>query len=151
MQFQVSRPPGSRVRSLSILCTDCRVPRYQPVEDTAVYTVAVPGYLVSGGDGYAVIAEEMIKHDSGEASLGRFWRDQQNLHLWVFSLYRRLGHFRRVPLRQPTPAGFSCRGRTHPLPQLCVRTGTQPDTGLTGIAGAAVARLRGGGRRCDVQ
>lgn len=70
MQFEVSRPPGSRLRSLHILCTSCRVPRYQPVEDARVYAVAVPGYLVSGGDGYALIAEEMIKHDSGERSEG---------------------------------------------------------------------------------
>uniref|UniRef100_A0A3B5KF59 5'-nucleotidase n=1 Tax=Takifugu rubripes TaxID=31033 RepID=A0A3B5KF59_TAKRU len=66
VQFDVSKPPGSRLRSLHILCTSCRVPRYRPVEDAEVYTVAVPDYLVSGGDGYAVIADEMIKHNSGE-------------------------------------------------------------------------------------
>lgn len=82
MQFDVSKPPGSRVRSLHILCTNCRVPRYQPVEDTEVYTVAVPEYLVSGGDGYTAIADEMIKHNSGEVLEGRFRWDQQNLHHW---------------------------------------------------------------------
>lgn len=83
MQFDVSRAPGSRVRSLQILCTSCRVPRYRPVEDAEVYAVAVPGYLVSGGDGYAVIADEMIHHSSGERSGGgRFWWAQQNLHRW---------------------------------------------------------------------
>ncbi|XP_029705660.1 5'-nucleotidase-like [Takifugu rubripes] len=66
VQFDVSKPPGSRLRSLHILCTSCRVPRYRPVEDAEVYTVAVPDYLVSGGDGYAVIADEMIKHNSGD-------------------------------------------------------------------------------------
>ncbi|TWW68480.1 5'-nucleotidase [Takifugu flavidus] len=66
VQFDVSKPPGSRLRSLHILCTSCRVPRYRPVEDAEVYTVAVPEYLVSGGDGYAVIADEMIKHNSGD-------------------------------------------------------------------------------------
>lgn len=80
MQFDVSKPPGSRLRSLHILCTSCRVPRYRPVEDAEVYAVAVPEYLVSGGDGYAVIADEMIKHSSGEG--GGFWWDQQNLHHW---------------------------------------------------------------------
>lgn len=70
MQFDVSKAPGSRVRSLQILCTACRVPRYRPVEDTEVYAVAVPGYLVSGGDGYTVIADEMIHHSSGERSGG---------------------------------------------------------------------------------
>lgn len=82
MQFDVSKAPGSRVRSLQILCTNCRVPRYRPVEDAEVYTVAVPEYLVSGGDGYAVIADEMIHHNSGERSEGRFWWARQNLHHW---------------------------------------------------------------------
>lgn len=64
----MSKPPGNRVRNLHILCTKCRVPRYEPVEDAQVYTVVAPEYLVSGGDGYAVIGEEMIKHNSGEMS-----------------------------------------------------------------------------------
>lgn len=62
----MSKPPGNRVRNLQILCTKCRVPRYEPVEDAQVYTVVAPEYLVSGGDGYTVIGEEMIKHNSGE-------------------------------------------------------------------------------------
>lgn len=70
------------MRSLHILCTNCRVPHYQPVEDMEVYTVAVPEYLVSGGDGYTVIADEMIKHNSGEMLEGQFWWDRQNLHHW---------------------------------------------------------------------
>lgn len=72
MELDVSRAAGSRVRSLLILCTECRVPRYQPVEDAAVYTLVVPGYLVSGGDGYTVIGDEMVKHDSGEVLGGGF-------------------------------------------------------------------------------
>lgn len=71
----MSKPPGSRVRSLHILCTACRVPRYERVEDARVYSVVAPEYLVSGGDGYTVIGEEMITHKSGETlgSGGRFW------------------------------------------------------------------------------
>lgn len=58
------------MRSLRILCTACRVPRYEPVEDAAVYSVVIPEYLVNGGDGYAVIGDEMIKHSSGECRRG---------------------------------------------------------------------------------
>lgn len=81
MQLDVSKPPGSRLRSLHVLCRSCRVPRYQPVEDAQVYTVAVPEYLVSGGDGYAVIADEMIKHDTGEMSV-EGGGGRQNHHRW---------------------------------------------------------------------
>lgn len=73
VELDVSKPAGSRVRSLRILCTKCRVPRYEPVADAAVYTVVVPEYLVSGGDGYTVIRDEMVKHSSGEALGGGFW------------------------------------------------------------------------------
>lgn len=143
MQFDISKPPGSRVRSLQILCTDCRVPRYQPVEDAELYTVVMPEYLVSGGDGYAVIADEMIKHNSGEMLGGRgvLVASAEPSSLF-FSICRRLGRFRRVHLHQPTQAGLSSRGRTDQLLQLCCRTGMQHDAGFTGITGTAVDRLR---------
>lgn len=69
--FDVSKPVGRRVRSLDILCTRCRVPRYDPVEDEAVYTVIMPEYLVRGGDGYSVIGEEMLRQSSGEMFVRR--------------------------------------------------------------------------------
>lgn len=66
MEFDVSRPPGSRLRKLDIICTKCRVPRYEKVQDQQVYTLVLPSYLVAGGDGYSMIAQEMLKHNSGE-------------------------------------------------------------------------------------
>lgn len=88
----MSKPPGNRVRNLHILCTKCRVPRYEPVEDAQVYTVVAPEYLVSGGDGYAVIGEEMIKHNSGEiwVLVGGFWHRSfitvplRSQEIWTF-------------------------------------------------------------------
>lgn len=128
----MSKPAGSRVRSIHILCTKCRVPQYEPVEDASVYTVVVPQYLVSGGDGYTLIKDEMVKHNSGEVLGNGFWvlgswvlgsmswvpgcgswvlgSGSEDLHLFV-SVCRRPGHFRGVPLYQPTQAGFSSRGR----------------------------------------
>lgn len=71
MEFDVSRPAGRRLRSLSIVCTRCRVPHYEAVQEEEVYTVVLPSYLVTGGDGYAMIGEEMLKHSSGETSGGQ--------------------------------------------------------------------------------
>lgn len=62
----MSKPPGSRLSRLDIVCTKCRVPRFEPVQDQEVYTLVLPSYLVAGGDGYSMIAEEMWKHNSGE-------------------------------------------------------------------------------------
>ncbi|KAM4713650.1 5'-nucleotidase [Anableps anableps] len=66
VEFDVSRPQGCRVRSLSILCTRCRVPRYEPVRDQELYTVVLPSYLVTGGDGFDVIKNGILKHNSGD-------------------------------------------------------------------------------------
>lgn len=71
--FDISRPPGSRVRSISILCTKCRVPHYEPLEDEMVYTVVVPSYLVTGGDGFFMIRDEALKHNSGETFVLCCW------------------------------------------------------------------------------
>ncbi|XP_038134862.1 5'-nucleotidase-like [Cyprinodon tularosa] len=69
VEFDVSKPVGNRVRSLSILCTRCRVPQYEPVQDDGLYTVVLPSYLVTGGDGFVVIQNEMKKHSSGDLDI----------------------------------------------------------------------------------
>uniref|UniRef100_A0A7N6AYM2 5'-nucleotidase n=1 Tax=Anabas testudineus TaxID=64144 RepID=A0A7N6AYM2_ANATE len=69
VEFDLSRPPGHRVQSLSILCTKCRVPHYEPVEDKTVYKVVLPSYLVTGGDGFSVIRDEKLKHNSGDLDI----------------------------------------------------------------------------------
>ncbi|XP_070781728.1 5'-nucleotidase-like isoform X2 [Enoplosus armatus] len=69
VEFDVSGPPGNRVKSLSILCTKCRVPLYEPVDDETVYKVVLPSYMVTGGDGFSMIPDEMLKHDSGDLDI----------------------------------------------------------------------------------
>lgn len=68
IEYDPSKEPGNRVRSLEILCTHCRVPMYEPVQDSMDYKVVMPSYLVTGGDGFSMIPEEMKKHDSGKVS-----------------------------------------------------------------------------------
>ncbi|KAM6906192.1 5'-nucleotidase [Lycodopsis pacificus] len=69
VEFDFSKPAGHLVKSLSVLCTRCRVPRYEPVQEEAVYKVVLPSYMVTGGDGFSIIAEEMLKHDSGNLDI----------------------------------------------------------------------------------
>lgn len=69
VEFDLSRPPGERVTSLTTLCTKCRVPRFEPVEDESVYKIVLPSYLVTGGDGFSVIRDEMLKHNSGDLDI----------------------------------------------------------------------------------
>ncbi|KAM9339706.1 snake venom 5'-nucleotidase-like [Symphorus nematophorus] len=69
VEFDLSEPAGSRVRSLSILCTECRVPAYEPVEGETAYTVVLPSYMVKGGDGFSMIKNETLKHNSGDLDI----------------------------------------------------------------------------------
>lgn len=64
--FDLSRPAGMRVTSLSVLCTDCRVPVFEPVLQDQVYKVLLPSFLASGGDGFSMIRDERLKHNSGD-------------------------------------------------------------------------------------
>ncbi|XP_063078849.1 5'-nucleotidase isoform X2 [Engraulis encrasicolus] len=83
LEIDLSQPAYSRVKSISILCTDCRVPRYEPLEDDKVYKVAMPSYLVDGGDGYTMIKDEKLKHDSGDLDISvveRYIRESKRVH-----------------------------------------------------------------------
>ncbi|MEE6476336.1 hypothetical protein FKM82_011043, partial [Ascaphus truei] len=64
--FNIANNPGERVVKLEVLCTECRVPRYVPVKMDQVYKVVLPSYIATGGDGFAVLKNESLKHDSGK-------------------------------------------------------------------------------------
>ncbi|XP_043075178.1 5'-nucleotidase [Puntigrus tetrazona] len=67
--YDLSKLPGNRVQSVNVLCTQCRVPRYEPLNPKKEYKVVMPSYLVDGGDGYSMIKEQKLKHDSGDLDL----------------------------------------------------------------------------------
>ncbi|KAK9956333.1 hypothetical protein ABG768_014075 [Culter alburnus] len=67
--YDLSKPPGNRVKSVNVLCTECQVPRYEPLNPKKVYKVVLPSYLVDGGDGYSMIKDQKLKHDSGNLDI----------------------------------------------------------------------------------
>ncbi|XP_051942706.1 5'-nucleotidase [Hippocampus zosterae] len=69
VEYDLSKPVNQRVASLSVLCTQCRVPKYEPLDLEKTYTVVMPSYLVSGGDGYSMFKEEMLKHNTGDMDI----------------------------------------------------------------------------------
>lgn len=48
-----------------MLCTECRVPKYEPLDPEKIYTVVMPSYLVDGGDGFGMIKSGLLKHNTG--------------------------------------------------------------------------------------
>lgn len=65
MEYDLSKPVNQRVTSLSALCTQCRVPKYEPIDPEKTYKVTTLSYLVGGGDGFSMIKDELLKHNTG--------------------------------------------------------------------------------------
>ncbi|KAK2524093.1 Nt5e [Columba guinea] len=64
--YDISRAPGSRVVSLEVLCTACRVPAYVPLQMDAIYNVTLPSYMLFGGDGYHMLKDKNLGYSKGE-------------------------------------------------------------------------------------
>uniref|UniRef100_UPI00398EA03E 5'-nucleotidase n=1 Tax=Pristiophorus japonicus TaxID=55135 RepID=UPI00398EA03E len=67
--FDLSKRPGHRVMKLEVLCSDCRMPHYQPLDDSKVYKIVTNSYIAGGGDGFTMLREESLKHDTGSTDL----------------------------------------------------------------------------------
>ncbi|XP_053830447.1 5'-nucleotidase isoform X2 [Vidua macroura] len=64
--YDLSRAPGSRVVSLEVLCTACRVPAYVPLQMDEIYNVTLPSYMLFGGDGYSMLKDKNLGYTKGE-------------------------------------------------------------------------------------
>ncbi|KAM4542225.1 snake venom 5'-nucleotidase-like [Odontesthes bonariensis] len=72
VEYDLSKPANQRVVSLSMLCTECRVPKYEPLDLQRTYTVVMPSYMVDGGDSFSMIKEEILKHNTGDMDISVF-------------------------------------------------------------------------------
>ncbi|NXD67314.1 5NTD nucleotidase, partial [Eolophus roseicapillus] len=67
--YDLSRAPGSRVVSLEVLCTACRVPAYVPLQMDQIYNVTLPSYMLFGGDGYHMLKDKNLGYSKGEPDI----------------------------------------------------------------------------------
>ena len=66
----MSKPPFSRVVSLEVRCTECRIPVFQPIDTDKVYSIIMPSYMANGGSAFGLVDEFKISRvDGGEAYL----------------------------------------------------------------------------------
>lgn len=97
MVYDLSRAPGSRVVSLEVLCTACRVPAYVPLQMDEIYNVTLPSYMLFGGDGYHMLKDKNLGYSKGKYGHHRV-ADKQflkvkrlfsrtNLRLFAFTEY----------------------------------------------------------------
>lgn len=53
VSFNVTNPPGNRVISADVLCRNCAIPKYEPLDETIEdYRMAVPSFINEGGNGF---------------------------------------------------------------------------------------------------
>lgn len=51
--YNIKKPPGKRLGDdVQVLCANCEVPTYEPLNDNQTYKVIVNNYLYGGGGGY---------------------------------------------------------------------------------------------------
>ena len=85
VMFDLSRPAGQRLVAMSLLCTECRVPRYEPLDLEKTYKLVMPSYIADGGDGFTMIKLEKLKHDTGEKEVCLVITDKNGMQ-WI--MYR---------------------------------------------------------------
>lgn len=56
MTYDLSKPSGSRVVSVLVRCSKCKVPRYEKLNNETVYTALTGDFLRGGGDGYKMFS-----------------------------------------------------------------------------------------------
>lgn len=66
VEYDLSKPVNQRVVSLLMRCTECRVPKFEPLDPQKTYTVVMTSFMVGGGDGYSMIQDELLKHNTGK-------------------------------------------------------------------------------------
>lgn len=81
--YDLDKAPGQRVVKLEVICTRCRVPRYVPLEMDQTYKIVLPSYIAMGGDGFSMLLNETLKHDSGDldvAVISRYLSKMLRVH-----------------------------------------------------------------------
>ncbi|XP_026816651.1 protein 5NUC-like [Rhopalosiphum maidis] len=58
--YDIKNAVGSRVQSVKIQCSECKLPSYEPIDLEKKYTIIMTKYMAYGGDQYKMIKDELI-------------------------------------------------------------------------------------------
>lgn len=53
--YDLTKPSNSRVVSVYVQCANCSIPSYSELKKNETYTVLMPDFMQSGGDGYSML------------------------------------------------------------------------------------------------
>jgi len=62
VEYDLKKSPGNRVSSLLLRCGDCSVPKFEPLQLTANYTIIMNSYLAEGGDNFKSLQKVLKKN-----------------------------------------------------------------------------------------
>ncbi|XP_061192083.1 snake venom 5'-nucleotidase-like [Saccostrea echinata] len=57
VKYNLNRPVNQRVVDVKVICADCNVPKYEPLDNSKMYGVILSNFILSGGDGYTVLRD----------------------------------------------------------------------------------------------
>jgi len=75
--FDLNKPVMERVSNVAVRCAECDVPQYELLDQEKWYRVALCSFLVTGGDGYTVIADNARNHVTGINCLAKHEAEAQ--------------------------------------------------------------------------
>lgn len=58
--YDMKKAVGSRVQSVMIRCSNCKVPSYEPLNPNTQYVIITSTYVAGGGDQYEMIRKGII-------------------------------------------------------------------------------------------
>lgn len=63
--YDLKRQPYERVIELKVLCQKCLIPKYETIDDSKIYKVALTNYIADGMDGWPMFPETIISRVEG--------------------------------------------------------------------------------------
>ena len=67
VKFNLQKPEGQRIVDVKVICSECEVPEFKPLENERLYDIVLSNFLLNGGDGYTMIRDNAKqKHVVGE-------------------------------------------------------------------------------------
>lgn len=65
--FNVTEPEFHRVVSVDVLCRQCSIPKYEPLDPAKNYRMLVPSFIAGGGNGFTMFGDFRTNFKKGNA------------------------------------------------------------------------------------
>ncbi|XP_053686920.1 apyrase-like [Sabethes cyaneus] len=72
VEYNVTNPIGQQVLSVEVLCSECMVPKYEPLKALKYYRVVTNSFVAGGGDGFTIFSEFGVNKRNGPIDIEAF-------------------------------------------------------------------------------